>query len=711
MDVSDGEEEFKEIPAASTLDLGPITKKSAVLSPDDMLSPEEMGIEQEEEFESKALLKGTIIYNRFEVLRVISEQKDRNTYLVKDVKETNKKFILKEILPPPMTKEDYRDRRNSFRDTIRILNTFKHPNLVNVYDGFTENNREYYFMERVEGIDVIKLNEMNTKFFSDREVVKWGLQLCDATEFLHYRPIPFTLGELEPRHIMVDDSGTLRISGYDLQRFFDIKRTLAFLPDDPTKLYGDITKIARILYFLLTKKFYGEDDFEDEWPVEVSLKMQKLIGLACKEGQKSYGDIKVFKDKLADTLVEDKEVEKRRFFFNFAKMDFSWLVRGINAFINQRPAMLIFEGLALAFIIFFLVFNRQAQTRELEFQRPPGPVVWLFAGDEMDIFDANKFDLIYNSKNMKHRVSAMFPATLMIKEKGKDKKEEKNVILTGFESLAIINMMDSKNMKSLGAIRSNSYPVKMVYNDDDKLLYMLHPGNSSITVVSLESHETVNVFMAGLKPADIAVMPLDSEARKKREELLKLQNDAPDLFAERNEAIPFPTLVVSNAGSRDILFLNAHTGESLGGMKIAGVPGRIGVNVPRQKLYVIDSELGELNTIDMKNRKVEKRMPIPGSKPAGVVLDPIADKMWVAMSGSDSLNIIDLAKGKTLEVKSVGIGPEIVILDRDTDKLWVTNTGRKDVVVLEAGTGKVIRRLTLGKVPTSMCIEGHRYFY
>ena len=84
------------------LDTGPITTKGSVLSPDDMLSPDEM--EEEEEFVSKALLKGTIINERFKILRLINEKREKNTYVVKDTLTTGKKFILKGSHPPSHVK-------------------------------------------------------------------------------------------------------------------------------------------------------------------------------------------------------------------------------------------------------------------------------------------------------------------------------------------------------------------------------------------------------------------------------------------------------------------------------------------------------------------------------------------------------------------------------------------------------------------------------
>ena len=149
------------------------------------------------------------------------------------------------------------------------------------------NNRNYYYEENIDGLDLVRLNEMNTKFFSEKEVMKWALQLCDAAEFLHYRPVPFTMGEIGPRHVMVDDTGLVKIIGFDLQRFFDVNRTLAYLPDDPTKLYGDVTEIARIIYFLLTKQEYDSRSFDIEWPDHVKPKMRKLLETACKTGQKN----------------------------------------------------------------------------------------------------------------------------------------------------------------------------------------------------------------------------------------------------------------------------------------------------------------------------------------------------------------------------------------------------------------------------------------
>ena len=244
-------------PVLSQLDLAPILKKKDIDSPREIMAPDEVMLEEEEEYVNRALVRGAIINDRFEVIKLLRETRDHNTYLARRTDQPDKELILKEIIPPDMPRDELKKRRDRFSDTIRILSSFKHPNLTVVHEGFSQSGRLYSYMDVVDGLDLYKLTRMNTKGFSEKEVIKWALQLCSAVEFMHFRPNPFTLGELHPRHLMISYNGQLELTGYDLQRFFDTSRTLEFMPDDPTSLYGDITKVARILYFLLTKNLLG----------------------------------------------------------------------------------------------------------------------------------------------------------------------------------------------------------------------------------------------------------------------------------------------------------------------------------------------------------------------------------------------------------------------------------------------------------------------
>jgi len=698
-------EDYKESegPEIIQLDTGPILKKKDIYSPDEILNYEE----EEEEFESKAFLKGTIIKERFEISRIISEKRFGNTYIVRDKKLTNKKLILKEILPKPMSKTEYMSRRIIFQDAIRLITTFKHPNLIEIYEGFSENNRDYYTMELVEGLTIERLSNMNTKAFSEKEIIKWGSQLCDVTEFLHFRPVPFTLGKLKPEHILVDSSGMVRISSYDMQRFFDLDRTLAFRPDDPTKLYGDVTKIARILFFLLTKTRYNDFGLKLAWPGDVTVKMKKLLDISCKKGQKTYGDIRVFKNRLIDTQLEDTEESlKRKWGLSFSKIDFSWLKRAGQAIIQQKPAMLVLEIIAILFLVFFIMAEKKAKSTD--FHRPAGPIVWLFSMDEISLFNADTLEFI-GKKGMDFRVSTAYPMSLLIKPDPKSKKEERNVILLSSEKHSVINIIDSENLKLLGVIDIDGKSAKIVYDKESQKLFSLNRESGSVTVINLEIGRSVNSFLAGIDSIDMLILPLTSEQKTKKQNLLKLKKENPKVYENRKSSMPAPQIIVSNSRSRDIMFISSTSGKIIKSIVLKSSPGRMALSSHWQKLYIINKEDKVIMTYNIKKAEMENEIKLSGEDPSHILLDEKRNMLWVTMKGSSSITVVDLDKNKNYEIKAVGKEPGKMILDIDSENIWVLNSGTKDITAVDSVSRRIIKRISVGKEPSAICIEGHKF--
>ncbi len=695
------EESFKQ------LDLKPITKRGDIYSPVEILDPEELTVQ--EEFVSKAIPKGTLIREQYHIDKILKDNGNWNTYKVSDTKQDNKKLILKEFIAGEMDKEEYRNRRDVFRDTVRILSTFKHPNLVSVYEAFTDNYRDYYLMEVVDGLPITKLADMNTKPFSEKETLKWGYQLCEATEFMHYRPTPFTLGDIRPWHIMIDSQGKVRITGYDLQRFFDTNRTLEFMPDNPKKLYGDITKIARVLFFLLNKKEFDERAIDIEWAQEVSPKMKKLLETACKTGQKTYGDIRVFKQKLEDTQVQDNtESIARRFNFPKINIDFSWIGDMGRAVIGQRPIMLALE---IIFIVFLMIFSfaQKKQVAQLnEFTAPNSPIAWLSALDELNLFDANQFDRLFK-KRLARNVSVMIPATAMIKTQNSDDPKETDIILIGYEGSSMVEMLHSRNLQSLGFIRAEQNPTKMIFDEENRIVYSLHRGRGVVSVIDLNKLETTDIFLVGNNPVDMAMLPLEESVQDKRQRLLQLQQEDPEAFQRLDEKIPAASLAVSNEGSRDLMFIDTDTGRLRGSIKVDGSPSQMTICQARQKRYLLDRVQSELLVVDINLMESEKNFPLPGYGPYALVLEPREYKLWISMNASDSLTVIDPFSGESKEIRGIGSKPEHLIYDRDSRKVWVLNQGTKDVAILDTESDKLLKRLTLGKRPNAICIHGNRY--
>ena len=118
----------------------------------------------------RALLPGTIVHDRYRIVKVLGAGGFGVTYRVMDLKE-NQVAAMKEYMPMdaayrpvgslevrPLSegkRPHYEKFRQKFLEEAQTIYKFRgHPNIVEVKHLFYENNTAYYVMEYVEGMDL-----------------------------------------------------------------------------------------------------------------------------------------------------------------------------------------------------------------------------------------------------------------------------------------------------------------------------------------------------------------------------------------------------------------------------------------------------------------------------------------------------------------------------------------------------------------------------
>jgi len=693
--------------------------------------------------EGTALQQGSILNDKYKILKVITEKENRATYLVKDIKVTDKKFIVREITPVPMSMSELKERREKFREIIRILHTFKHKNLAEVYEGFMENNRMYCVMEYVEGLDLEKLSEMSTTTFPLNKVVEWGLELCDAIEFMHYRPKPFTLGDLNPKKIVVDNNGILNIISYDLQRFFDVNRTLEFMPDNPEHLYEDITKLSQVLFFLMTKELYDEDALEPQFPKDIPPKMKKLLEITCKPGQKSIGSIKEFKTRLEDTLITEKKEEVRKTGIIFPKIDirpdFTFLYEWLSAFLNQKPYMIALEIIFVVFAILMGVLN----IIQSIYVAPKGEIAYVVGQKELYTIRAEVFE-VYDEKKLEYEPVDILPMVINIpKTKKKTKEETKSILFITVKGSNRIKMMDISSNKEIGSIQTEYGPGLMITDAEKKKLFVLHKDKSNVSVINIKNLKMERIFPTGIDPVDFLFIPMTIEQKELREEMLKkmkneekggTKKDNTPGKKEMKKKIPSPTLVVANQGARTIYFLDSFTGRLKNLLVLEGRPGKMILDKNEKNIYALDVEYKRLLKIPVDLSKEDKsasdkasldpeKLPTPGEQaplkdkklpkineyplpemmiPTDITMDTTNNVIWITSADSNRIVSYDPENEKFSEPIQLNGKPRKIYYHEKSSSLWTLNEGTKDIAVVSS-SGKILRRINLGRKPFSMC--------
>jgi len=95
---------------------------------------------------------------------------------------------------------------NQSMNEYRLLQKLSYPKIPGVKDYFTIDDHYYMVMEFIEGKDLQRLiKEKGEGGLPVKQVVEWGIQVCEALEYLHNHEIPIIYRDLKPSNIMLRD--------------------------------------------------------------------------------------------------------------------------------------------------------------------------------------------------------------------------------------------------------------------------------------------------------------------------------------------------------------------------------------------------------------------------------------------------------------------------------------------------------------------------
>jgi len=146
---------------------------------------------------------GTIIRGRYIVEEVLGSGTCGAVYLVRDTREKQNLFALKEVINP--------GRRDGYLYTFDpvVLGRLEHPALPHVYTMFNthKQNRAYILMEYIEGpnLEVVRLKQP-AKCFSLPQVMTFMTPIADAVIYLHSQQPPIIHEDIKPLNIIVPNA-------------------------------------------------------------------------------------------------------------------------------------------------------------------------------------------------------------------------------------------------------------------------------------------------------------------------------------------------------------------------------------------------------------------------------------------------------------------------------------------------------------------------
>lgn len=224
--------------------------------------------------------KGTIIGDRYEIIKSLGEGGMANVYLANDIL-LNREVAIK-MLRGELSNEDKFIKRFQREALALSSSSISHPNIVQMYDLGEEKNNHYIVMEYVKG-NTLKHLLNKRGHLTLTEAVDIMLQLTEGISHAHKSYIIHR--DLKPQNIMIEDNGLVKIADFgiaialnaaQLTQTNSVMGSVHYLPPEQAgghkaTIKSDIYSLGIMFYELLT----GVLPFRGENAVEIALKHMK----------------------------------------------------------------------------------------------------------------------------------------------------------------------------------------------------------------------------------------------------------------------------------------------------------------------------------------------------------------------------------------------------------------------------------------------------
>ncbi len=177
-------------------------------------------------------------------------------FRARDTKRGDQLCVIKQLRPDPDLDEAMFERETA------LLATLRHPNLPACWDAFSEGGQRYLVSELIQGRSLQKLIEQHG-VASEQDVIRWGIDLCDALVYIHSQPTPIVHRDIKPDNVIITPDGHAVLVDFGIARPYQAGRrdtmrmgTWGYLPPEQkagqTEPRSDLYALGGTLHFALT---------------------------------------------------------------------------------------------------------------------------------------------------------------------------------------------------------------------------------------------------------------------------------------------------------------------------------------------------------------------------------------------------------------------------------------------------------------------------
>jgi tetratricopeptide (TPR) repeat protein/predicted Ser/Thr protein kinase/TolB-like protein len=163
---------------------------------------------------SSALAPGSVLGNRYEILKVLGQGGMGTVYKARD-RELDRVVALK-VIRPELTGHPKILQR--FKQELILARQVTHKNVIRIFDLGSADGVKYITMEFIEGRDVSSL--MEERKLAPDETVRIMRQVCHALDAAHTEGVIHR--DLKPQNIMIDERGKVCVMDFGLARSMEM---------------------------------------------------------------------------------------------------------------------------------------------------------------------------------------------------------------------------------------------------------------------------------------------------------------------------------------------------------------------------------------------------------------------------------------------------------------------------------------------------------
>ena len=274
-------------------------------------------------------------------------------------------------------------------------------------------------------------------------------------------------------------------------------------------------------------------------------------------------------------------------------------------------------------------------------------------------------------------------------------------------------------------LRLGSDPFDIVVDPITDRLYIANFRFHSVSVIDSSTDKVTSEIKVGRFPSSLDVnTDLNSVyvANSRSNTISVIDGSTDDVIKEINVGNePVTVLVdkiekganglvfVANLQSNTISVIDAAKNELLApAISVGTEPNGLAINEIANRLYVANrgsdtvsvidyflSNQGEFKNITIANITVQKY-------PSAIAINPDTNRIYVANYYSDSVSVIDGATNTVTSTVKVGVNPSSIAINPDTNRIYVANYGSNSVSVIAGGTNRVLADIAVGNFPYSV---------